>query len=164
MSMQSKLTELIKPVVEGFGCQLWGIEYLPAGNHATLRVYIESAEKVADLSACEQISRQLGALMDVEDPIETEYNLEVSTPGVDRRIFFPEQFLALVGQTFKVRLTHLVSGRRRFVGQLKSMHSEDAIEFLMDDEPNSTIQVAFSDIDSARLKVNWEEFMNSAKG
>jgi hypothetical protein len=44
------------------------------------------------------------------------------------------------------------------------MHSEDAIEFLMDDEPNSTIQVAFSDIDSARLKVNWEEFMNSAKG
>jgi ribosome maturation factor RimP len=163
--MQSQLTQLIQPVVEGLGCVLWGIEYLPAGTHATLRVYIDSGAQTADLQACEAISRQLGALLDVEDPIDTEYNLEVSTPGVERRIFYPHQLSVLVGENFKVRLTHLVNGRRRFAGQLKEVQTEDCIRFVLDEDgPQSEIEVSFSDIDSARLKVDWNEFMNKAKG
>ncbi len=84
-TLESKLEQMLIAPVEALGHSLWGIEYVHAGKHSVLRVYIDN-EKGIFIDDCADVSRQVGAVLDVEDPISTEYTLEVSSPGVDRQI------------------------------------------------------------------------------
>src|SRR5690554_7567129 len=83
------------------GYEYWGIEYRSKGYQSMLRVFIDDAEKGIGIDDCEKVSRQISGVMDVEDPIQTEYTLEVSSPGMDRPLFRPEQYQAFVGQDRK---------------------------------------------------------------
>ena len=98
MVSKLQLQQLLEPVVESLGCSLWGLEYISQGRHTTLRLYIE-AEGGVGVEHCEKVSRQVSAVMDVEDPISGEYTLEVSSPGLDRPLYTLEQFQAYVGET-----------------------------------------------------------------
>ena len=125
-SKQSQLETLIEPVVQSMGCELWGLEYLTQGKNFLLRIYIDREEGI-ELKDCERVSRQVSAIMDVEDPISGEYTLEVSSPGADRSFFKLEQYQAFVGSSIKLRLRVAFEGRRKFSGVLKGIEGDEIV-------------------------------------
>jgi ribosome maturation factor RimP len=125
-SVQERLTDLLGPVVEALGCELWGIEYLTQGRTAVLRIFIDKEEGIG-VEDCERVSRQASSVLDVEDPISSEYTLEVSSPGIDRPLFKLEQFVASVGAQVAIRLRRPFEGRRRFSGLLKSIEGDEIV-------------------------------------
>ena len=127
--MTSKLEQsqdILTPVIEALGFECWGIEYISQGRHSLLRVYIDHENGIF-IEDCETVSRQLSAVMDVEDPISSEYTLEVSSPGMDRPLFTLEQFAAFVGEQVKIRLRSPVEERRNFQGLIRSVEDQDVV-------------------------------------
>jgi ribosome maturation factor RimP len=123
-SKQEILHNLIEPVVASLGCELWGLEYLTQGRYTTLRIFIDGPSGVS-LEDCEKVSRQISAVMDVEDPIDGEYTLEVSSPGMDRSLYTASHYARYVGETVNVRLRMARDGRRRFKGNIVKVENED---------------------------------------
>ena len=125
-SIQERLTDLFEPVTSALGCELWGVEYRAQGRSALLRVYIDREGGIS-VEDCEKVSRQISSVLDVEDPIQSEYTLEVSSPGMDRPLFKLEQFVASVGETVAVRLRLPFDGRRKFTGLLKGIEDDEIV-------------------------------------
>lgn len=126
MSRAADLENLVAPVVSAQGCVLWGLEFSTQGRRSLLRVYIDSPVGVT-LEDCERISRQISAVMDVEDPIASAYTLEVSSPGMDRQLYTPAQFASYIGHRIAVRLRAPYQGRRRFQGVLNGLEDGDLV-------------------------------------
>ncbi len=122
-TLERKLVEMLKAPVEALGHQLWGLEYIQAGKHSILRLYIDN-EKGIFIEDCAEASRQVSAVLDVEDPISSEYTLEVSSPGVDRPLFTAEQYQAYIGETVKVQLTMPVAGSRNLKGTVTGVDGQ----------------------------------------
>jgi ribosome maturation factor RimP len=120
------LNALIEPVVIGLGYQLWGIEKLQQGRQVVLKIYIESADGI-NVDDCARVSRQVSAILDVEDPIPGEYMLEVSSPGVERRLFKPEHFNVCKGEKVQITLRQAFDGRRKFKGLLCGLEDEEVV-------------------------------------
>ena len=99
------------------GYEFVGVEYVGEAGRNTLRVYIDTANGVM-LEDCEAVSHQISGLLDVEDPIGGAYDLEVSSPGLDRPLFKVEDYQRFAGQRIKIRLAIPADGRRNFTGQL----------------------------------------------
>jgi len=118
--------DLLKPAVEAMACELWGVEYYSKGTHATLRIYIDKADGVS-VEDCERVSRQVSALMDVEDPIDSAYQLEVSSPGMDCVLFERAHFEKFIGQSIKVRLKLSFDGRRNYSGTLVGLEGDEVV-------------------------------------
>ena len=131
-TVKEKLYELITPVVVGLGYELVGVEYLAQGKHSLLRVYIDTEGGIT-LEHCEQVSRQLSALFDVEDPLNGQYNLEVSSPGLERPLFIKEHYVRFSGSRIFVRLAIPLNGRRKFEGLLTGVE-DDEVVLKIDDE------------------------------
>ena len=129
---EQELERLLAPTVEAMSCQMWGLEYHAAGRSATLRVYIDAPQGVT-VEDCERVSHQLSGVLDVAAPIASDYTLEVSSPGLDRVLFKPDQYPRYVGATLDVRLRFPLDGRRRFVGRLLDA-SDEAIALNVDGE------------------------------
>ena len=113
------------------GYELIGVEYVPAGSRTVLRLYIDASEGVT-LEDCEQVSRQVSALLDVEDPIPGHYTLEVSSPGIDRPLLTPEHYRRFAGEDVRISLGAPLDGRRRFRGRLLGL--SDAGEVLLEED------------------------------
>lgn len=116
-NLELRLTEMLQPAVDALGFELLGIEYIPSGNHSKMRVYIDHENGIT-VDNCADVSHQIGAILDVEDPISNEYTLEVSSPGLDRPLFTLEHFAKVVGETVNVKLNVPQDGRRNFKGDL----------------------------------------------
>ncbi len=123
---EHKLTEMLRPAVEETGKELLGIEFVSAGKHSVLRIYIEHVNGI-DVDDCAEVSRQVSAILDVEDPISTEYNLEVSSPGLDRPLFEMAHYQAVIGEIINVKLSIPLNGRRKFKGKLISIENNSLI-------------------------------------
>jgi len=122
-SLEERLTAMFKPNVEDLGYELVGIEYVRAGKHSTLRVYIDHENGIL-VDDCAAVSREISALMDVEDPITNEYTLEVSSPGLERPLFSADQYAAFIGSEVKVQLRMPIQNRRRWKGVIASVEGE----------------------------------------
>lgn len=131
-SLELRLTEMMQPSVSALGFDLLGVEFVRAGNHSTLRVYIDHENGIS-VDNCADVSNQVGAILDVEDPIATEYALEVSSPGMDRPLFTIEHFALVVSETVNVRLNVPQDGRRNFKGKLVSVE-EDMLNIEIDNQ------------------------------
>ncbi|SIS06105.1 ribosome maturation factor RimP [Aquipseudomonas alcaligenes] len=134
--MSSKLEQLqamLAPVVESLGYECWGVEFISQGRHSLLRVYIDHANGIL-VDDCEVVSRQVSAVLDVEDPISSEYTLEVSSPGMDRPLFTLEQFAKHVGEQVKIKLRSPFDGRRNFQGLLRGVEDQDVVVLVDDHE------------------------------
>jgi|TARA_Y100000589_G_scaffold148296_3_gene141765 ribosome maturation factor RimP len=129
-----QLEDLLRPVVEGMGYTFWGLEFRSQGHHSLLRVFIDDAQNGITIDDCEKVSRQISGVMDVEDPIQTEYTLEVSSPGMDRPLFRLEQYQNFAGHQVQVRLRMAFEGRRKFQGVLKGVEGEDVVVVVDDHE------------------------------
>ncbi|WP_111494379.1 MULTISPECIES: ribosome maturation factor RimP [Marinobacter] len=129
-----QLESILRPVIEGLGYDFWGLEFRSQGHKSMLRIFIDDAENGVSVDDCETVSRQVSGVMDVEDPIQTEYTLEVSSPGMDRPLFRLEQYEAWAGHNVKIRLRMAFEGRRKFEGLLKGVEGSDVIVIVDDHE------------------------------
>ena len=146
------LDALIEPVVTGLGCELWGIEQVTHGSQSRLRIFID-AESGVSVEDCERISRQLSSVLDVHDPLKGRYTLEVSSPGMDRRLFKFEQYPAYVGERIRVMLKVPFEGRRQFRGILAGVEGDEVVVRIDDEE----MLIPFETIDRANLVPEFEK-------
>ncbi len=117
---------MLSPVIESMGFECWGVEYVSQGRHSVLRVYID-CEAGITLENCESVSRQISGVLDVEDPISSEYTLEVSSPGMDRPLFTLSQFERFVGSTVGIKLKMPFEGKRKYQGVLKGVEQDEVV-------------------------------------
>ena len=150
-SKLEQLQDILTPVIEALGYECWGIEYISQGRHSVLRIYIDHENGIL-IEDCETVSRQLSAVMDVEDPISSEYTLEVSSPGMDRPLFTLPQFAAFVGEQVKIRLRSAVEERRNFQGLIRSVEDQDVVVQMGEFEYLSPIDL----IEKANILPNFE--------
>jgi len=143
---EHKLTDMLRPSVEQVGKELLGVEFISAGNNSILRLFIDH-ENGIDVDDCAEVSRQVGAILDVEDPISSEYSLEVSSPGVDRPLFDLAHFEAVIGETVEIKLSIPLNGRRKFKGLLEAIEN-DTLVVVVD---GIDYELAYSNIDKANL-------------
>ena len=144
------LHELIEPVVEGLGYECVGIEYNSHPKHGFLRIYIDSEQGVG-MEDCTKVSHQVSGVLDVEDPISGEYDLEVSSPGMDRPLFNLKQFEQFVGHTVQVSLFKPVGGRRKITGLIEKVEDNDV--YLQQD--GQVYKVPFQAMSKARLEPDY---------
>ncbi len=144
--MKAELVNLLEPTIEQLGYELSDLELKLGGRDVVVRVFIDKPDGV-DLSDCEMVSRQLSAVLDVEDALPGHYTLEVSSPGLDRKLTKPAHFQRFTGETVRVKLRFPLDGRRNFRGALRAADDEK-IEVEVDGESHS-LQIAT--IESARL-------------
>ena len=116
-AIDKRLAEIVTPVIEGLGFELVRLR-LMSGKTKTLQIMAERPDGSIDVDDCGQISTAVSALMDVEDPIEDNYALEVSSPGIDRPLTRLKDFDTWQGYEAKLETTELIDGRRRFKGEL----------------------------------------------
>lgn len=111
------LIDLLKPTVEALGYVLWGCEYLSQGKHSVLRLYIDKEGGIL-LEDCEAVSKQVSQLLDVEDPIKSNYTLEVSSPGLDRPLFESWQYKQYQGHMINLKLYQAVNKKKKLTGTI----------------------------------------------
>ena len=153
MSTQvEELHELLAPVIEALGYELWGVELVARGRHSLLRIYIDSENGIT-VDDCALVSQHASGALDVADPIPGAYTLEVSSPGWDRPLFTPAQYRAYVGEWVKLRLAHTVQGQRNCTGTLLAADDEK-VEVGVSEELR--LAVPYAAIRKAHLVVDGE--------
>ena len=115
-----KVFSIINPIVIDMGYELLGIEYVPSGKYSVLRIYIDCEEGIG-VDDCETVSQQVSAIMDVEDLINGQYNLEVSSPGIERPLFVMAHYQRFLGHDVCLRTYRPIDGRRNFTGSIGSV-------------------------------------------
>jgi ribosome maturation factor RimP len=130
---EKEIDALLAPVVALEDCEIWGVEYRTQGRRAKLALYIEREGGVS-IDHCERVSRRVSDVLDVEDVVTGAYTLEVSSPGMDRILFKPEQFQTCAGEKVEVRLNYPVEGSRRIVGVLMGLENGEAVVRAEEDE------------------------------
>ena len=118
-----ELTELLTPVIADLGLECLGVEYSPSHGNSLVRIYIDAPERPVTVDDCEVVSRQVSATLDVHDPIQGRYTLEVSSPGIDRPLYTPAHFARFIGQAAKVEVNLPINGRRRFSGPIRGVEN-----------------------------------------
>ena len=141
-----ELQKLIEPTIERLGYELTDLEVRLSGQGGLLRLTIDKPNGI-DLDDCEKVSHAVSALLDVEDPVPGNYNLEVSSPGLDRKLTKVEHFQRFEGETLKVTMRFPIEGRRRFRGTLVSSDDENIV-VEVDGESHS---LPLTMLDTARL-------------
>ena len=126
------IIKIVRPVIEAEGYVYWGIEFNTYGRRALLRVFIDHPEGIS-LDDCSAVSHQLSGVLDVANFSNQPYTLEVSSPGIERPLFDPEQYGHYIGSKIQVRCFSPVSGRKRITGFLEAINDK-VIKVKMDDE------------------------------
>jgi ribosome maturation factor RimP len=141
-----ELEKLIEPSIERLGYELSDLEVRLGGKSGVIRLFIDHPDGIG-IEDCEKVSSAVSALLDVEDPIPDHYDLEVSSPGWNRKLRKVEHFQRFAGETVKVEMRFPIEGRKRFRGTLLS--SDDANIVVDVDGESHTLPMAT--IDTARL-------------
>ncbi|OOF80971.1 ribosome maturation factor RimP [Rodentibacter ratti] len=122
-TLEQNLQEILQGSIEDLGCELWGIECQRSGRFMTVRVFIDKEGGVT-IDDCADVSRQVSAILDVEDPIADKYNLEVSSPGLDRPLFTLAQYNRYVGEEILIHLRIPMMERRKWQGKLERIEND----------------------------------------
>ncbi len=141
-----ELAKLLQPTIERLGYELSDLEARLSGGRGVVRVFIDRLDGVG-LEDCEKVSLAVSALLDVEDPVAGQYDLEVSSPGLDRKLTKIAHFQRFKGEAVKVQMRFPIAGRKRFRGTLVSSDDENIVVNV--DGESHTLPMAM--IDTARL-------------
>jgi len=153
-----KLNELLQPLVEDLGYEFVGLEYNSNPKHSVLRIYIDHENGVG-IEDCETVSRETAALLDVKDPIRSQYNLEVSSPGLDRPLFTAAHYRQFEGCVAQINLFAPQDGRRKFSGPILGAE-ENSIRIEQD---GTEVTLDLSNVVKARLVPDYEEILAGHK-
>jgi len=143
------LWDLLEPVVLGMGYELVEIEYQPNPKHGVLRLYIDKESGIL-LEDCTEVSRQISALIDVEDPIPGHFNLEVSSPGLDRPLRKMEDFIKFTGEVAKIQMAMPMEGQKNFKGRISGVEDD----LLILECEDKVVRLPVTAIHKARLVPN----------
>lgn len=143
-----ELHDRLSVLAEAMGYELVGCELLPMGGHKMFRLYIDNPAGVS-ADDCAKFSHQVSAMLDVEDPFQGRYVLEVSSPGIDRPLFELKHFERVVGSEVKLRLYVPIAERKQYKGVLNRVQGEDI--YLVVDGGEQEIVIPFSAIERANL-------------
>ncbi len=146
-SLTEKIEMAISPSVTGMGFELVQVKMLDGRSSQTLQIMAERPDGSMSLDDCAAISRQVGAVLDVEDVIPTAYRLEVSSPGIDRPLVKLTDYPKYAGHTVKIETVLPINGRKRFAGAIKGVEGNDVI-VTVDGKDHA---LPFIDIQSAKL-------------
>ena len=147
----AKLKAILQPLVQDLGYEFVGLEFSSNPRNPVLVLYIDKADGVA-IEDCERTSREVAALLDVEDPIAGRYVLEVSSPGLDRPLFSPEQFGRFAGEVVQIALFAPQEGRRKFRGRILGVE-DDRVHIEQDGEE---VTLEHGNIAKARLVPDYD--------
>jgi ribosome maturation factor RimP len=134
--LETRIARIVEPVANDMGYALVRIK-VTAENGCTLQIMAEDENGRFTIDDCERLSKDLSPVLDVEDPIDSEYHLEVSSPGIDRPLVRARDFKHYIGHEAKVELTDLLDGRRRFRGLIKAADDE-TVTITLPDAPKDT--------------------------
>ncbi len=144
--LERQLTEMLDAPVAASGYELVGLEFVRAGQHSTLRIYIDHENGIT-VDDCAEVSHQVSAVLDVEDPITVAYNLEVSSPGMERPLFKAAHYDQFIGHEVSIVLKMAVANRRKWKGVIQSVEGE-TVNVTVDGQEES---FAISNISKANL-------------
>lgn len=160
MATIDRLEELLRPVVEDLGYEYVGIEYASNPKNRVVRLYIDQPETGIGLEDCETVSREVSAVMDVEEPVSGQYTLEVSSPGIERPLFTAEQFGRYLGEEASVQLQLPMDGRRKFRGTIVAV-TDESVRLLVDGQE---VDLPVSVMAKARLKPDLDALFAEKNG
>ncbi len=141
-----KLQMIVDNVVTSLGYELVGVEYLKHDGGGLLRVYIDSEQGIK-LDDCQAVSHQISGVLDVEDPIAGNYNLEISSPGLDRPLFKASDYQRFAGSQVKIKLARAQEGRKNYKGVLQGIENDEVILGIEGQE----IRLSLANIEQSRL-------------
>ncbi len=147
-----QIRRLLDPILGSLGLTLWDMEFQKQGPKWLLRIYIDREGTGVTLNDCEAVSRDLGAILDVEDVVPHAYTLEVSSPGLDRTLTKPEHFIRFSGSAVKVKTYQQINGQKVFHGKLLGL-TGDVVD--MELETGAVMKIRLSDIAKASLVVEF---------
>ena len=145
-----RLAEIVTPVIEGMGFELVRIR-LMGGATRTLQIMADKPDGGIEVDDCGQISTAVSAVLDVEDPIEENYVLEVSSPGIDRPLTRLKDFDMWADYEARIETTELIDGRRRFKGILRGTEGDEVLIELEEGKETVTIGLQFEWLSDAKL-------------
>ncbi len=143
---EAELHALLEPGAKALGFELVMLELVGSGPNTVLRVFVDNPRGVT-VEDCADVSHQLSAILDVEDPIVGHYTLEVSSPGLDRPLVKREHFEKVIGQKIKVWLRHPMNGCRKFSGRLREMRGE----YIIVEVDGEFYELPLGEVEKARL-------------
>tara|TARA_Y100001970_G_scaffold141964_1_gene174695 strand:- start:3329 stop:3772 length:444 start_codon:yes stop_codon:yes gene_type:complete len=140
------IKEILTKDIQSLGCDLWGIEFFGKNKNQTLRIYIDKKKGIS-IEDCEKVSRHVIKLLDVENDFSNKYLLEVSSPGLERKFFFEDQYLGYIDCDFKVRFISDLNKKVSIKGKLSKVTKEGLIIMTKDKDQ----KIPFSSIIQANL-------------
>ena len=153
--IQAQVEALIEPILDDFGYELVDLQYKKEGRSMALCIFIDKPGGIT-LDDCVTVSREVGAILEIEDPIKAGYRLEVSSPGLDRPLKKPADFERFAGQKIKLKTVRMLDPDRRgrsrktFTGELLGL-SGDMIRIALDDKTGGQVMIALADLEKANL-------------
>lgn len=162
--VDARIAAIVEPVINGAGYVLCRVR-MSGLNGLTLQIMVERPDGTMTVADCEEVSRMLSPLLDVEDPVERQYYLEVSTPGIDRPLVRKSDFAKWDGHVVKLETSHMVENRKRFRGTITQV-TQNAFTLEPDKATygeNSAVVIPFDAISDARLILTDELIRDSLK-
>lgn len=168
MFLEKEIHTLLEPTVLDLGYKIWGIEYIHS-SRPTLRIYIDKEEGYISIDDCSIVSRAVSALLDVADPIDSIYDLEVSSPGINRRLFTPEQYKLYIGEKVNIHLRMPILSKRKWFGKIVEV-SENSVTIDTNVERNSikgkptakAKKVSFADDEETIVEILFSNILKSS--
>jgi ribosome maturation factor RimP len=149
--LEARIAHIVEPVAAALGYRLVRVK-LSGLNGTTLQIMAERPDGTMTVEDCERLSRDLSPALDVEDPIERAYHLEVSSPGIDRPLVRRSDFVRWAGHVAKVEMARSAHGRKRFTGRLAGLDGDSAaVELEAPLDGATRVLLPLADIDEARL-------------
>ena len=148
---RNRIRQLVAMAVESLGYELVDVELKGAGNNSVLRIYIDKPDGIAH-SDCGLVSEQVGTVLDVEDVIPHKYTLEVSSPGLDRKLVKESDFSRFEGKLAKIQTRIPLQHQKVFKGRLKGLHDGRVVLEL---PQGNQMEVPLDVIQEARLEFEW---------
>ena len=135
-ALEARIARIVEPVANDLGYSLVRVK-ITQENGMTLQIMAEDGHGRFTITDCEALSKEVSPVLDVEDPIDREYHLEVSSPGIDRPLVRARDFATYAGHEAKIELSDMLDGRKRFRGLIKAVDDE-AVTITLPDAPRDT--------------------------
>lgn len=158
---EKRITCLVKPILEDMGFALVRVKLTGEGHKPTIQIMVEPEDGNASVSVddCADISREISAVFEVEVPIKDEYILEVSSPGIDRPLTRPKDFVKYIGYTARVEIEPAFEGRKRFKGEIVDANEREG--FTLEIDGGEQIDISFMAVVRAKLVLT-DDLLKSA--